>query len=157
MDEIKALLLEIASCLLEKYQLRKHYGKRCPNNFGDRRWNDRFYSKLEKSLLTFLESKDYFRIKKRIFVKKQTDKISYVNFALNKKLNGMCVDYGEFRDANLDNDDEKIIKRINDSSNFQRLKPNFWNYDYQYPVRRNDKFDEPMIYEIKELLFEKIK
>jgi hypothetical protein len=156
MNEIKALLSEIPFWFLEKYLLRKNYGKSRPNNFGDKKWNDRFYVKLEKELLPFFENKGYFKIKKRIFIKKQSGKISYVNFALNKKLNGVCVDYGELKDLSLDNEKAKIINRISNSTNFQRLKPDFWNYDYQYPVRQNDKYDEPMIGEIKELLSKKI-
>ena len=156
MDEIKALISEIPFWFLEKYQLRKYYGKSRPSNFGDRKRNDSFYKKLEKELLPFLESKNYFKTKKRIFIKKQAEKISYVNFALNKQLNGMCVDYGEFKDSDIENNDDKIIKRINNSSKFKRLKPDFWKYDYQYPVKLTDKFDEQMILEIKNLLINKL-
>jgi hypothetical protein len=157
MDEIKALISVITFWFKEKHQLRNYYGKSRPSNFGDSQRNDSFYNKLEKELLPLLRSKDYYKIKKRIFIKKHSDRISFVHFALNNKLNGLCVDYGEIQDVNLDYDKNEIIQIINKGTNFQRLKPDFWKYDYQYPIKRNDKFDEHMIYEIKDLLLEKIK
>ena len=51
----------------------------------------------------------------------------------------------------------EIINKIKSNTRCQRLKPDFWKYDYQYPVRRNDKFDKQMIFEIKNLLIEKLK
>ena len=157
MDEIKAIISEIPFLFLEKYKLRKHYGKSRPSNFGDSKRNDIFYNKLEKELKPILVSENYFKSKKRIFIKKREDTVSYVYFALNNQLNGMCVDYGEIKCSILDANDEEITNRIKNNSSFQRLKPDFWKYDYQYPVRRTDKFDEQMILEIKRLLIEKLK
>lgn len=157
MDEIKAIISEIPFWFLEKYKLRKHYGKGRPSNVGDRKRNDSFYNKLEKELKPILESENYFKSKKRIFIKKREETVSYVHFALNNQLNGMCVDYGEIKISKLDASDDEITKRIKNNSSFQRLKPDFWEYDYQYPVRRTDKFDDQMILEIRKLLIEKLK
>ena len=156
MKEIIAILSEIKFWFLEKYQLRKYYGKGRPSNISDRKRNDIFYNKLEKELLPILESKKYFKKKKRIFIKNQDNKILYVNFALNKQLNGLVVEYGEIKNSNFDKNEDRISDIINNNSNFQRLKPDFWKFDYQYPVRRTDKFDEHIIIEIKNLLINKI-
>ena len=157
MNEIKALIPIISFWFLEKYKLRKHYGKSRPSNFGDTKRNDIFYNNLENELKPILESKNYFKARKRIFINKQVNTLSYVFFALNKQLNGMCIDYGEFNYADIDENDDKIINKIKSNTRCQRLKPDFWKYDYQYPVRRNDKFDKQMIFEIKNLLIEKLK
>lgn len=152
MEDIRLLISEILLGLKELYQLRNYQGKSRPNNLSNTKRNDIFYNKLENELKPLLKSKGYTKIRKRIFIKKESDNLFYVHFALNKQRNGMIVDYGALNQSKLENDFDKIIDSINCNTKFKRLKPDFWKNDYQYPIKSNEKHDRKIILEIKSLL-----
>ncbi|SDL84469.1 hypothetical protein SAMN04488034_11712 [Salinimicrobium catena] len=152
MEEIKVILKAIPFWMYEKYKLKNHQGKSRPNHFSTQKRNTTFYRKLEKELLPILNKKNYIKKKNRVFIHEKNEKISYIHFALNHQRNGICVDIGE-----IDNQTNKnIIEAIINDTKFKRLKPDFWKFDYQYPVRKSNKYDENIINEIKSLLLKNL-
>ncbi|MCM8568575.1 hypothetical protein NE848_04245 [Gramella jeungdoensis] len=154
MEEIKAVLSSISFWFYEKYRLRKFQGVSRPGHIEDSKRNEEFYRKLEKHMLPFLEKRNFSKLKKRIFICEKPRSVSYIHFALNNQLNGLVVDYGDIFLENKTR--QELLDRIKYDSGSKRLKPDFWKYDYNYPVRKTKRFDEALIKEIEELIKEKI-
>ncbi|MEL6251236.1 MAG: hypothetical protein AAFR87_04415 [Bacteroidota bacterium] len=147
------ILQSIFFPLIERWQLRNHQGQSRPSNFSHPKRNDAFYKKLEAALLPYFKEKSFEKIRKRKFIKEEKGLIHFYELGLSKKCNSLVIDFGWIDPAK--HSIEKL-KRKHTFSSFarkhNRLSPEFWEYDYQYPVRKSDDRDEKIISEIKALL-----
>jgi len=143
--------------IYEKIKLRDCQGVGRATNFSYPKRNDVFYSKLKERVAPILIQNGFKEIKKRRFVKFNDSDIDFYEFGLTKKLNGLKVSYGSISLNDTENDKKLTASHSLDSygqfgKDWFYLKPKFWNYDYEYPVRKNDNMDDKMIMEIAALI-----
>lgn len=139
--------------LEEKISLRNYQGKSRLNNYSNTKRNEEFYKKIEKRFTPILEKHNYLKKRKRLFIKNLDNSTDYINFGLTNNRNGICIDYGNIINKKIEKDKKAKLDSYNIDNKSKRLKPNFWKFDYQYPVRKSDKLDSKILDEIESLLF----
>lgn len=157
MNILRELLFEI----YEKLQLRKWQGVGHARNFSYPKRNDIFYLKLKEKVTPILLQHEFKEVRKRRFIRRNYNQIDYYEFGLTKRLNGLKISYGSIILKN--DEDEKKLTAFHSLETYGQfckdwnyLKPKFWNYSYEYPIKKNDKLDAKMILDIETLLIDSL-
>lgn len=157
MNELKAILYSIPFWFYEKYKLRQWQGTGRASNVSYPKRNEVFYTKLNEKLLPLLSNYGFKKVKKRRFLRHHGEHLFFIELDLTKRCNGMKIGYGKLSLSNQFNensilDDATLMTYGQLGNDVFYLKPPSWQYDYEYPIRKNDTNDGLMINEIVHLL-----